>query len=215
MPSRLTRSLLILLPAIACVAALLLYPFLPDRIASHWNAAGEVNGYMPKIWGVFLVPGLMILFLGLRALILRANTIKTATPLFQDSLDTFWLLLSSFFLYVFILTTAWNLGPRFNTATALIPGLSALFYGIGALLPKTERNGFVGIRTPWTLSSDLVWKKTHRLGGVLFQGSAGIALLGMVFSSGLGFVLTVILPVLLASIVTTGYSFLEYRKNTP
>jgi len=74
----------------------------------------------------------------------------------------------------------WNIGIRISPNAVLPVGIGLLFYHIGILMENAERNWFIGIRTPWTLSSDRVWRKTNRLGGKLFR-SAGIAAIFGVF----------------------------------
>ncbi len=62
---------------------------------------------------------------------------------------------------------------------AMLPaGIGLLFYYIGVLMENAERNWFIGIRTPWTLSSDRVWRQTNRLGGRLFRAAGIAAMLG-------------------------------------
>ena len=63
----------------------------------------------------------------------------------------------------------------------IIPAFAVLLFYIGILIKHAKRNWFIGIRTPWTLSSDKVWDKTHALGGKLFQVSAVITLGGIFF----------------------------------
>ena len=52
------------------IATILIYPFMPDLIPSHWNAAGQVNGYMSKFWGLFMVPFIMAGFVALLMLLI-------------------------------------------------------------------------------------------------------------------------------------------------
>lgn len=54
----------------------------------------------------------------------------------------------------------------------LLPAAAMFVFVLGALLPHTERNWFMGIRTPWTISNDIVWNKTHKLGSRLFEIAA-------------------------------------------
>ncbi len=93
----------------------------------------------------------------------------------------FFIALNVFFLYVYGLTLAWNLGNHFNLKQFLIPALALLIACIGVVLLNSKPNWFIGIRTPWTLSSETNWEKTHKLGAVLFELSALIMLLGVVF----------------------------------
>jgi len=86
-----------------------------------------------------------------------------------------------------------------------------LFYFCGVLIGRARRNWFIGIRTPWTLSSDVVWDKTHRRGAKLFMISGIIAVFGMFFK-GYTFIF-VLAPVLLFSIYLVFYSYAEYKKT--
>ena len=82
---------------------------------------------------------------------------------------------------------------------------------MGVLVGNAEKNWSIGIRTPWTMSSDEVWKKTHRLGGRLFR-ACGIASLAGLLLPDLAFYF-VLFPVLGVSIFLYVYSYLEYRKK--
>jgi len=139
------------------------YPQMPDRIASHWNAQGQVDGYMSKFWGLFLMPiisvGLLLLFI----LIPRIDPLKSNIQQFRKYFDGFVVLIMVFLFYLYLLTIFWNSGNRFNMIAFLSPAFAILFYYSGILIENTKRNWFIGIRTPWTLSSDRVWDKTHKL----------------------------------------------------
>ncbi len=195
------------------MAGVLLYPALPNQIASHWNAAGEANGFQSKFWGVFLVPAMMIVFFFLRLITLRIDPLKQNIESFKKYYDGFWIGINVFFLYIYGLTLAWNLGYRFNFTGMIIPAMSVLFYGIGIMMEQSKRNWFMGIRTPWTLSSDIVWSKTHKLGGVLFKIAACLSLFGMMFQGDIAILCVLVIPILLASVTTVIYSYIEYRKQ--
>lgn len=92
----------------------------------------------------------------------------------------------------------------------IIPALGTLFYCLGILTENAKRNWFIGIRTPWTLSSDRVWDKTHKLGGRLFRLTGVIAFIGLFFQSFA--ILFVVVPVIAVAVYLTIYSFMEYRK---
>ena len=115
-----------------------------------------------------------------------------------------------FFLYVHLLTAAWNLGARFNMVQFMSPAFSVLFYCCGVLLEKAQRNWFIGIRTPWTISNEEVWGKTHRLAGKLFKIAGIIALGGLILPDAAFYL--VIFPILLFSLYITVYSYWEYKN---
>jgi uncharacterized membrane protein len=200
-------GILILTFAIAIIA----YPFMPDVMASHWGFSGEANGYMPKIWTLFPVPmisaGLALLFL----LIPRIDPLRKNIEKFMDAYEQFIIVILVFLLYISLLAILWNLGTRFNITQLLSPAFGALFYACGILIGKAKRNWFIGIRTPWTLSSDRVWDKTHAIGAPLFK-LAGVLALGGILFPGIAWFL-MLCPILLITVYLAVYSYLEYRKE--
>jgi uncharacterized membrane protein len=95
---------------------------------------------------------------------------------------------------------------------AIIPPIAALFYGIGMLMPHTEPNFTIGIRTPWTISSATVWKKTHKLGGVLFRICGVVTFVGLLFPSQ--YVIWFLLaPIIVTAVWLTLYSYVIYEKK--
>jgi len=116
-----------------------------------------------------------------------------------------------FMFYIYLISVVWNLGVRFSFIQFLVPALSVLFYFCGVLIGKTKRNWFIGIRTPWTLSSDRVWDKTHALGRKLFKVAAVINLLGIFFPRYV--IWFVLLPLVLLSVYLVFYSYCEFRKE--
>jgi uncharacterized membrane protein len=206
-----TNIILLAIIIVSCAVGAFYYPQLPERIISHWNASGEANGYMEKFWGVFIFPVIMLFMFLLYIIIPLIDPLKANTKSFRKYYNIFWIILELFFLYFYGLTLVWNLGYRFNFNIAIIPAISFLFFCVGSLFKNLKRNWFIGIRTPWTLSSDKVWDKTHRLGGKLFQAAAIISLLGL-FMKGVAMVLVIVLPILTASIIAVVYSYVIYKK---
>ncbi len=212
MTTRLTNITLLAIVALVFIVGALAYPLLPDRVASHWNAAGEVNGYMGKFWGVFLLPVIMLGMFAIYIVIPKIDPLKNNIGSFRNYYNGFWVFISLFFLYIFSLSLAWNFGVRFNFTFAIIPAMAMLYYVMGVTLGKSKRNWFFGIRTPWTLSSDFVWEKTHELGGKLFKLSALIALGGLLLPSNTAIIFAIV-PVVLVAIITTIYSYFEHKKE--
>lgn len=190
---------------------ILAYPILPDMIPSHWNMAGEVDGVLPKVWGLLIIPLLMILLTALFFILPRIDPLKANYEKFRPYYDGFILVFLVFFLAIQLQIILWGLGYRISP-NLLIPVLTGgLFIYLGFLVEHAEQNWFVGIRTPWTLSSQRVWKKTHMLGGTLFKIAGIISMIGGFFGDyAFWFVLA---PALAVAIVTVGYSYIEYQKE--
>jgi uncharacterized membrane protein len=186
------------------------YPQFPSQMASHWNSQGEVDGYISKFWGVFLMPLILSATLALLLIIPRIDPLKSNIEKFRKYFDGFIVLISAYFLYIHALTIAWNLGKTFNFNLFMIPSIAVIFFYCGVMIRKAKRNWFFGIRNPWTMSSDEVWDKTHSLGGKLFMAAGFIVLLGLVFEKYSA--LFIIVPVLVAAIYSFIYSYLEYKK---
>ena len=187
------------------------YSQMPDRMASHWNIKGEVDGYLPKFWGLFLIPIISLAMFLLFVLIPRIDPLKANIEKFRKYFDTFIVLIMLFLLYIYLLTIFWNLGARFNIGQLMTPALGLLFYYCGVLVENAKRNYFIGIRTPWTLNNENVWDKTHKIGGKLFKIAGVIALLGIFFPEYAFYL--VIIPAVFAAIYSFAYSYFEYQKE--
>jgi len=214
MTTKTTSIITLIMIALALLAGVALWNQLPDQMASHWNANDEVDGYMSKFWGVFLMPlitlGMLVLFLVLPSIDpLKANIAK-----FRESFNLFIVLIVAFMLYVHGLTLAWSLGYQdFKMSAAMLPFLGVLFIAVGWMLRKAKRNFFIGIRTPWTLSSDTVWDKTHQLGSVLFMASGALSIVGGFFGGMTAFWLMFV-PLIGSSLFLVVYSYVLYRGET-
>jgi len=187
-----------------------LYPQMPEKMVSHWNAKGEVDGYLSKFWGLFLIPLLSIGILLLYLIVPKIDPLKKNIEKFRRYFDGFIILLLLFLFYLYILTIFWNLGLKFDIGQAIMPALSILFYYCGILLEKAKRNWFIGIRTPWTLSSDEVWDKTHKLGSKLFKIASLFVLLGLFFKKYVFWL--VLAPIFTTVVYVITYSYFEYQK---
>ena len=188
------------------------YPQMPEKIASHWNAQGQVDGYMSKFWGLFLMPLLSMMLFLLFIAIPKIDPLKHNIEKFREYYDGFVVLIIVYLFYVYLLTIFWNIGIRFNMVQPLAPAMGILFYYIGILIENAKRNWFIGIRTPWTLSSEKVWEKTHKIGGKLFKIAGVIAFIGVFFQRYVLFFILV--PIILVAAYTIVYSYFEYQKET-
>ncbi|MFH0929375.1 MAG: DUF1648 domain-containing protein [Candidatus Aenigmatarchaeota archaeon] len=201
-------SLLIVLTSL--MTSLYFYPIMPDELASHWNAQGEVDGYMSKFWGLFLMPIVSVALMTMFVIIPKIDPLKKNIKKFRSYFDIFALVTIVFMFYIYLLTIIWNLGIRFDMSQLIIPPIGLLLFCAGVLTEKSEMNWFIGIKTPWTLSDERVWKKTNKLGGKIFKVSgiiATISILIPVYS-----IFLVLLPIIVGSIYLVLYSYFQYIR---
>ncbi|GAC1422464.1 MAG: SdpI family protein [Ktedonobacteraceae bacterium] len=188
------------------------YPFLPAIVPSHWDAAGNVNGYLPKFTNALIVPLLSIgIFLLMRILLATGPRLTDQDPRATQRISSLLLIgILLFMLVMQIITLAIPLGLPINVSFVINLAVSILFIFIGNYLGKLQRNFWAGIRTPWTLSSDITWERTHRLGGWLF---VGVGVLGII-TAFVPFlrIWGVVSLVLLVSAILVIYSYVVYRQ---
>ncbi len=194
------------------VAGLLLYPYLPENVPSHWNIKGEVDAYSSRFWGAFGLPllsaGIYLLMTFLPALDPRRENYKMFAGAYR--LIKFVLVLFMTVLYLIVVLSA--LGCPLPVDRLVAAAVSLLLLVFGSLMGQLKHNYFVGIKTPWTLASESVWQKTHRLGGRVWV-VAGLA--GLIFSPFGGKIALSLLAFSLgtALVVPVVYSYVEFRKE--
>lgn len=187
------------------------YPNMPGVIITHWDLYGQPNGYMNQFWGSFLPP-LISLFLFILFFVLqRILPLKENIEKFRKEFDYFMIFLFLFLFYLNNLSIMWNFGLNFSLVRFIVPAFALMWYVCGEVLEKSKRNWFFGIRTPWTLNSDSVWDKTHKLGGILFKASGIISLLGMIFVNWAFFL--VIASISVSGIIVVVHSYFIYKQE--
>jgi uncharacterized membrane protein len=150
------------------------WPNAPDRIPVHWGVSGQVDRYGGKFEGLLAIPLLAVgIYLAMRFLPRidpgRANYESFAGAY---AIIRFGVLVVMAGAYGLI--QLWIHGRRVDIGVWVPALVGALFVVIGNLLGKVRPNWFVGIRTPWTLSSKVAWTRTHRAGGWLFVGLGAV-----------------------------------------
>ncbi|MFC3957065.1 SdpI family protein [Halovivax cerinus] len=195
------------LSAVVSVAAA---PALPERLVTHWNAAGTPDGSMDKWPALASTPALATVVVALLAVVPRIDPLGDTVASVRPAYDWFVVGFAGFLAVVHGGVIAYNLGYAFDVTLALLGAAACLFYGVGVLLGRVERNWFVGVRTPWTLASDEVWDRTHDLASHLFKLSAVIAAIGLGFDEYAVYFL--LGPVVVTAIGSVGYSYYLYER---
>ena len=214
MSTRTTIIVVLVMIAAATLAGLLLWNRLPDLMASHWNVNDQVDGYISKFWGVFLLPLITLAMFALFLVVPAIDPMKANIAQFREAFNLFIILIIGFMVYLYGLTLAWNLGyTNFRMSGAMLPAIGLLFIFIGFMMRKARRNFFIGIRTPWTLSSDTVWNETHRVGAILFMISGTLAFIGG-FLGGTTAFWMMFVPIIGSTIFLLVYSYVVYQRET-
>lgn len=191
------------------ILGIYLFPLMSERMAIHWNLQGKADGYGTKFLGLFLIPSIEAILLPIFFVLPRIDP-KGSSGKLVENYEWFTLVFIGYMFYVYGLTILWNLGYRFDFMRLLVPVLGALFYGIGVLIGKVEMNWFLGIRTPWTLSSKEVWDETHKVGSHLFKISGIVSLFGFLFGGWISLTLAVA-PILLSGLYLFYFSYRLYN----
>jgi uncharacterized membrane protein len=206
------KSIPFLIVAAATIASLAVFPRLPATIPTHWGADGEINGTSPRLWGVVVMP-VILLFI---ALMMRAipaiDPRRENYPKFAGAFDAIFISTMLLLLVIHVAMLAAGLGYPVAMGRITPIAVGALFIVLGNVIPRARPNWFIGVRTPWTLSSDRVWEKTNRLAGyVMVVIGIAIVILGL---SAVQFAPKLIAP--FAAIAALGlvvYSYVEWRRE--
>jgi uncharacterized membrane protein len=187
------------------------YPSLPPAFASHWNASGMADGSMDKLPGLAIIPLIMTTCVALFAVLPRIDPLKENYAKFRNWYEGFVLVFVLYLLAIQTLTILWNAGHPVDMNMAFPVLFGILFIYIGFMVEHAEPNWFVGIRTPWTLSSAAVWKKTHETGGKLFKLAGLVSFLGAL-AGPYAFVF-ILVPAIAVAVYTVVYSYVLYRNE--
>lgn len=205
-----------LLVGATLLAPVLFYDRLPDSLPIHWNARGEIDGWMAKPLGAFFLP-LVSAFVSLVSAMAPSWSPKgfEMNPMARFY-PTIVAAIAGTLLYVTIqlLRAAMGVPVAMTNHAVGIAGL--VFIVIGNYLGKSTRNFFYGIRTPWTLASDEVWERTHRFAGPLMV-AGGFVLLGSAAldSTSLELVLAIAFVVAVAPVLQSFLIWKKLAKDSP
>ncbi|SFK77322.1 SdpI family protein [Rhodanobacter glycinis] len=194
---------------IAVGVAIWLYPHLPARVPIHWDGQGHANGYASRFWGVAIWPLMIIVLAALTVLLPCISPRRFAITPFADVYGGLMLAIQGAMLVIGVTAQLGSAGypVPISTVVPLVAGV--LLVVVGNYMGKLRRNFFVGIKTPWTLASEAVWERTHRLGGWLFV-LAGVAMVVDALAGGAGWWMLVAVAV--ACLVPAAYSYVVYRR---
>ena len=207
-----TEVLPLLIILITGVASLYFFNNFPEQVPIHWNMAGEVDNYGSRTLGAFLFPviilGMYLLFLVLPLM----DPKKENYAQFRKVYHLFKLMMILFMAIVYFLASFSALGFDLNIGLWMSTMVGILFVFIGSCLGRLKSNWFIGIRLPWTLSSDENWKKTHRFSGKIYVFAGFLMMTMGLVPLGFRMYLFVVVLILLV-VLPIAYSFWHFKKN--
>ena len=197
-------SILIVLPVLA---GIILWDRLPEQMPTHWNAAGDIDGWTNKPFTVFGLPLILLAGQWLCVLGTLADPKKENHPTKILHLVLWIIPVLSLVLGTITYATALGKTVRVEVIMPILIGLILAI--IGNYMPKCKQNYTIGIKIPWTLNSEENWNRTHRFAGWLWTFS-GIVVMLTGFFGGFWIFMIIVLLMVLAPIL---YSYLLFRKG--
>jgi len=188
-----------------------LYPHLPEQVPSHWNMAGEVDGYSSRTFHVLFFPS-MTLFLYIFMSFAPILDPKSENyKKFQSVYEGFRYFMVGFLMLLYMATTLYALGYPLSMGKIVRFAIGLLLVFIGNYFGKIRHNYTFGIKTPWTLASEEVWNKTHRISGPLWVVAGLIWMLSIFITEKLAFAIAMG-SIIVVSIYGFAYSYILFQK---
>lgn len=194
------------------VFGVLRYDELPVQMTSQWDLAGKGYDWSSRKEAMYTVPLVALVTALLFALVPRIDP-KRAN--FEQHASAFWLLANAvvgFFALIHLFFIGSNLGWPVSMQQVIGIGFGALLMVLGNYLTRIRQNWFLGIRTPWTLTSEKSWRETHRLGGKLFFAGGLLLLLVALITGRLpGWAIAV--GIATPAVVSLIYSYVVWSRD--
>jgi len=201
---------MIILILISMIATFFIYSSLPEKIPMHWNIKGEINSYGGKsfVWFTALLP--LVIYL-LMIYVPEIDPKRESYKKHKKAYEILMNILVPFFIVVHWITIFSALGHQISVGRIIPIGVGILFIVIGNYMGQIRPNYTFGIKIPWTLANETVWKKTHRVGSFAFILSGLIFIIAGIINKPFSFILA-ISSIFVTLIYTSVYSYLEYKK---
>ena len=204
-------------PGLAALAGAIIfsawvYPRLPAEVVTHWGLDGQPNGWSSRLVACLVTPGIGMLLAALFAVIPRIDPRRESWAAHGQ---TYQLVVNGALILVAgmqVLVLGQALGWGVPIPRMMVAAVGGLFVLLGYLMPSMRPNWFMGIRTPWTLSSDTVWRKTHLVGRTCFM-LAGLLLISTSLFSSRVAVGLILVAVGAAAFTPVVYSWVAWKAE--
>lgn len=212
-PSLKSEWLPIILIVISFALGFYFYGHLPARVPSHWNINGEVDAYSGRFFGAWFVP---LLTLGMYLLFLALPYIDPKKEHYVNFIKAYHgvknlIIIFLFALYIF--TALAGLGYNISIGLIMPSMIGLLFVGLGYFIKSIHQNWWMGVRTPWTMESPTVWKKTNELMAKLMMVGGIFIALGILLVNDTYKISLFVAVVIIIAVVPVVYSYFAYRAE--
>ncbi len=191
------------------------------EIPVHWDISGEADRYGTRAEALFLIfmfPAVIAAASIVFAIAPMIDPFKTGLRRSSRAYLATWLSVVALMTAVtggmaviFVRGAGGETDLGFDFARFVIAGASLMVVVLGNYLPKTRQSFFLGVRTPWTLTSATTWEKTHRLAGKLFILSGLVGLISAFALNGIWAILPLSISIGVASVACVIYSYIAWR----
>ncbi len=215
LPYRINRrfeSVIWAMLAVNAAVSFWFYSRFPSRVPTHWNAAGEIDGWSTPGFAAFFFPAMIIALYLLLVFLPAADPQKKRYEEFSRPYQVIRFAIVAYMTMLYFVTSLIGLGYDISVPKVMALSIGLLFIVLGNFMPKFRKNWFVGIRTPWTLSNEDVWNMTHRVGGKLFTIGGLLVMLTVFLRAEWSFIAMMIV-VFAVTIGTVGYSWWLWRSR--
>lgn len=211
-PALVTAITLFVIMALISIWAALQLPA-DIKLPVHWNINGEPNQYAGKFLGLFMMPIVVMVVILLVTFLPRIEPRKKNINLSMKAYNLIIISIILVFATLHIVMIMNALGKSLSIGKIVPALIGVLFIVIGNYMGKIRSNFMLGIKTPWTLSSELSWNKTHRLGGRLFILSGFLIIISSFMLSGTARMIILLISVFGTVIISFIYSYLIWKGD--
>jgi uncharacterized membrane protein len=202
----------VFLIAVTAIASAIAYPRLPETVPSHWNLQGQVNGWQPRGRAAFLMPIVLLVLWGVMRGLPAIDPRRANYAKFRPTYDFVVNAVLTVLALIHLAVIGAALGAPISIHRLVPIAFGVMLIAIGNQLPRARPNWWFGIRTPWTLSNDRVWERTHRVGGYLMTASGAAIIIGALVTKLAG-------PLIIVCIAGAGlgsviYSYVAWKQET-
>jgi uncharacterized membrane protein len=196
----------------ALVFSVAVYSRLPDDVPIHWGLSGTPDRFGSRLEGAFLMPLIMVVLFAVMQWYPSRDPRAANIAKFRGAYDSVVTASIAMLAVIHVAVLGVALGWQVDMTTVGLAGLGVLLVLIGNLLPLARSNFIFGIRTPWTLSSEQVWTRSHRVGGYSMVAAGVLTIVAAFVGGALGPSIA-LTSLIVAGLVPVIYSYLIWNRE--